>query len=120
MFDNVKNYPEIKIGLFTLQVKLISFPERVEGQCHHCGYVSFPIILLPYLNIEGVNCHGGVTFDQKSDENPDLYTIGFDCAHSQDSRNPGDPAWKDYFYAEAECRSIARQLVVQLLPKELL
>ena len=112
--NNVKNYPKISTRFFTLQVKLISFPELEEGQCHHCGYVSFPISFLPYLNIEAINCHGGVTFDQTSDENPALHTIGFDCAHSQDSRNPGDPAWKNYFYAEAECRSIAQQLWEQI------
>jgi hypothetical protein len=111
---NTKNYPKIQTRFFTLQVKLIYNTSWEQEACHHCGYVSFPRALLPYLKIDEINCHGGVTFDEAGKENPPLHTIGFDCAHSQDSRTPGDLSWKDYFYAEAECRSIAQQLWEQI------
>jgi hypothetical protein len=63
---------------------------------------SCPVVL-------AFDVHGGLTFASADQERP-LWWFGFDCAHSGDGRNEGEPGWKDREFAEAETRSLAEQL----------
>lgn len=50
---------------------------------HLCGYVKVPDGLS--VNINEIDCHGGITFNDRWDEPPtDGYYIGFDCMHFRD------------------------------------
>lgn len=50
---------------------------------HLCGYVEVPDGLS--VNIDEIDCHGGITFNDRWDELPtDGYYIGFDCMHAGD------------------------------------
>lgn len=50
---------------------------------HLCGYVEVPDGL--DINIDEIDCHGGITFNDHWDEFPtDGYYIGFDCMHYGD------------------------------------
>lgn len=114
MTQEVRCYPEVKKGLFTYQVKLITF---AANHSHHCGYVSFPSVLREFIIADELQVHGGVTFDKEIENG--LYCIGFDCAHSGDSSVMGDPAFRDYWYVENECLSLLRQIRDQLFPEQL-
>jgi hypothetical protein len=51
-----------------------------------CGYVTIPIeipIDLKEDDYYPFDCHGGVTYQEFSDENK-CWTVGFDCAHYND------------------------------------
>lgn len=105
----VRSYPTFKLGPFTAIVKLISF--GASGDSHHCGYLSAPETLFTGVSVYDLSPHGGITFDETENG---VRTIGFDCAHCDDSRTPGDPNWRDYFYVENELRELAHQLLAQL------
>lgn len=112
---SAKSYPTFKLGPYTAEVKLISF--GASGDSHHCGHLSAPEALFTGVSIYGMSVHGGITFDETENG---VRTIGFDCAHCDDSRMPGDSNWRDYFYVENELRELARQLLSQLIhPYEL-
>lgn len=83
-----------------------------------CGYVEFT----HKDEIENVNVHGGITYD-------DGYMIGFDCAHWRDItpmnfihktkmlesigfiiENGDEETYKDYNYIVEETRKLAEQL----------
>lgn len=102
-------YPKVQLGCFAYQVKAVSYTGKIS---HNCGYVMFPEVLSPFLNIESISWHGGTTFDKVED---DTRVIGFDCAHAGD--DTGDQSaenFRDYWYAERECKSCIRQLCEQL------
>ena len=54
---------------------------------HYCGYVEFDegfcdfALMRKYHLTDAINVHGGITFDNGN-------TLGFDCGHSGDDRNP--------------------------------
>lgn len=60
-----------------------------------------------------VDVHGGITY---AGEGEGLWWLGFDCAHSDDGKQRGDPGWKGRAYAEAETRSLADQLAKFAVP----
>lgn len=109
-----RNYPIVSAGLFRYYVVEIRHPKKTEyGALHHCGYVAFPEECRQYVNREEIDVHGGVTLDVVENG---LAILGFDCAHSGDSRTPGDENFRDYFFCEEECRSMIRQIAAQLCP----
>lgn len=56
---------------------------RHEYIGHLCGYVEVPEELS--VNIDEINCHGGITFNDNWSEFPtNGHYIGFDCMHFGD------------------------------------
>jgi hypothetical protein len=89
---------------------------------HLCGYVGVPAGHPAYNNPYDkltLNVHGGVTHADgiESSPMPDLWWIGFDCAHAFDY-SPGMPqsfgvrpeAYRDMEYVTRECVRLAEQL----------
>ena len=84
---------------------------------HLCGYVEVPDGL--DVNINGINCHGGITFNDRWDELPtDGRYIGFDCMHFRDwnpvSAKEGltysDDEYRDTEFVLNEIKKIIKQL----------
>lgn len=84
---------------------------------HLCGYVEVPDGLS--VNINEIDCHGGITFSDRWDELPtDGYYIGFDCMHFRDwtslSAKEGlaysDDEYRDTEYVLNEIKHIIKQL----------
>lgn len=84
---------------------------------HLCGYVEVPDGLS--VNINKIDCHGGITFNDRWDELPtDGYYIGFDCMHFRDwtllSAKEGlaysDDEYRDTEYVLNEIKHIIKQL----------
>lgn len=84
---------------------------------HLCGYVEVPDGLS--VNIDEIDCHGGITFDDNWSEFPtNGHYIGFDCMHFGD----WDPllasngwssvnyTYKDTEFALNEIKNIIKQL----------
>jgi len=75
-----------------------------------------------------IDCHGGLTFTGHWDDDPELWWIGFDCAHAWDM-TPGiemrlpldmqmkisdidkNVTYKNIEYVRNECKSIVDQLL---------
>jgi hypothetical protein len=60
---------------------------------HRCGYVGVPkdhkYYEVDYNAIDNIDCHGGLTFSGRfTDVDPELWFIGFDCAHAWDAKDP--------------------------------
>jgi hypothetical protein len=117
---------------YTCRVKRIIKYETTD-ECfggHLCGYVDLPEdhpwFGKGYDDIE-VEIHGGLTYAEprKSDDEDNLYTIGFDCAHYGDLLpsilklkksgvlselyNDFTEIYKNFNYAIEECKSLAEQ-----------
>ena len=84
---------------------------------HLCGYVEVPDGLS--VNINEIDCHGGITFNDHWDELPtDGYYIGFDCMHFRDwnpiSAREGltysEDEYRDSEYVLNEIKHIIKQL----------
>lgn len=84
---------------------------------HLCGYVEVPDGLS--VNINEIDCHGGITFSDRWDESPtDGYYIGFDCMHFRDwtplSAKEGltysEDEYRDSEYVLSEIKNIIKQL----------
>ena len=84
---------------------------------HLCGYVEVPDGLS--VNINEIDCHGGITFSDRLDESPtDGYYIGFDCMHFRDwtplSAKEGltysEDEYRDSEYVLSEIKNIIKQL----------
>lgn len=84
---------------------------------HLCGYVEVPDGLS--VNIDEINCHGGITFNDNWSEFPtDGYYIGFDCLHYRDwdpfsaraTLSASDRTYKDSEFVLNEIKHIIKQL----------
>ncbi len=96
-----------------------------------CGYVGVtkdhPWYDQDYDNIEA-DAHGGLTYGDRSgayigNDNPDLFWVGFDCAHLGDlvpgmeatskrlnlSRAPRSSVYRDLVYVKLEVENLAKQ-----------
>lgn len=89
---------------------------------HHCGYVAVPsghpVFGKDYSDLEcDIEVHGGLTYASKEG---DFWVLGFDCAHSGDATKswPEGGTFRTVEYVEAECRSLAEQLVQRKSPVE--
>tara|TARA_R110000868_G_scaffold307378_3_gene568870 strand:+ start:6337 stop:6735 length:399 start_codon:yes stop_codon:yes gene_type:complete len=84
---------------------------------HLCGYVDIPrgnALFGRYYDDEPlceISVHGGLTY---ADGTGDVWTLGFDCAHSGDADKPEGDEWgnvyRDADYVERELRSLADQI----------
>jgi len=90
---------------------------------HLCGYIGVPSESLPPGKENDFEVHGGVTFDQKGDDN-DLFWIGFDCSHSWDYV-PGlpadfrfDPPAKETYKQISYVKNEITNLITQYLEKK--
>ena len=68
---------------FRYVVKLLSMG-------HRCGYVLIPEDKKDFIDIDDIDCHGGITFNDNVEEGEDFlpasgYWIGFDCIHFGDA-----------------------------------
>jgi hypothetical protein len=75
-----------KVPGTTNQTLIVAFTKRFPGQSyatpphgHLCGYIGVPKESLPPGAEEEFEAHGGITFNEKGDDN-DLYWLGFDCS----------------------------------------
>jgi hypothetical protein len=89
-----------------------------------CGYVAVPKWHLLYGNLDyfgpKLDVHRGVTWlaDHAGDcKEPDLWWIGFDCAHLGDLvpgntilYGRGNAVYRDFAFVKEECRRLAEQL----------
>lgn len=98
-----------------------------------CGYVgvdkSHPLYETHYRDAKNkedkwIDVHGGLTFSDRLNITPkgvlgDMWWFGFDCAHASDfspayyARYKGmfvDGSYKNIYWVEDECASIAKQL----------
>ena len=105
-------YPSLSLGLFRVDVALISH----SGGCHHTAYVTLPAVFQSWFSESDLEVHGGITWDRAVDE---TWTIGFDYRHVGDPENRSDPAWVDYFGARDAAVALARQITKHIFPEEL-
>lgn len=84
---------------------------------HLCGCVEVPGGLS--VNINEIECHGGITFNDRWDELPtDGYYIGFDCMHFSDwnplsakeGLSSSEDTYKDNKFVLNEIKHIIKQL----------
>lgn len=92
-----------------------------------CGYVRVPKDHPLYDSDEDledkIDVHGGITWSKKDDELPDMWRIGFDCAHAGDympflekSSITNNCQYRDIAYVKAEVEKLADQC--DLIAKE--
>jgi len=111
--------------------------EFTAGVPHHrCGYVevkkSSPLYGVNYnsqhpLALQEIDVHGGLTYSAAGEDylpgDADSWWFGFDCAHAGDGEITSNPYWRNEAparsleYVEAECESLAAQLIA--LEKEI-
>jgi hypothetical protein len=103
------------------------FIKRHRHMAHLCGYVGVPpehpAYKRDYDKLE-LSVHGGVTHANyiKSSPMPDLWWIGFDCAHADDY-SPGlyipGSEYRDMNYVTKQCTQLAAQLKDYVPPMSL-
>jgi hypothetical protein len=104
------------------------FIKRHPGLGHLCGYVGVPpehpAYKRDYYKLASLNVHGGVTYAECRGgwPMPDLWWIGFDCAHACDY-SPGlyipGSEYRDIYYVTKQCTQLAAQLKDYVPPMSL-
>jgi hypothetical protein len=98
---------EMAPGGYPYVIAHLVWSDRVKREApsltdHYCGYIG-TTTRLESEDIEGLDVHGGVTFDQN---HFDLLIIGFDTAHFDDDR----PEIQNLDYVRGQLQGLADQL----------
>lgn len=115
MNTTVKSVKSWKKGAIDFEIKRINLGLPGPYPYHYCGYCTICGEKQPTEEQlwSGVDVHGSITYNQKSDDGKSV-TYGFDCGHHSDKYNP---KLRDIDWLTAECERMAVD-IMRIITKE--
>lgn len=118
---------EPDVFLFPVDKDAYGLVLRVSGLGHLCGYLGVPTEIAHDLDMNQIECHGGLTGGNDQYLSGEYQFFGFDCAHWQDlspfdvyftvlhgTSIAADKEYRDVEFCVQEIRSMARQVRGQI------